>query len=79
MVGFRYFTRQKALSLGINGSVSNLPDGTVEVIASGEEESFREFLKAVENGPPGAYVRETQVMPDEAPSKIPDGFRIEYR
>ncbi|NLB34475.1 MAG: acylphosphatase [Elusimicrobia bacterium] len=79
MVGFRYFVLQKALSLGIKGSVRNLSDGSVEVIALGEKEFFLDFLKELKQGPPGARVSETVMMDYEAPSKLPEGFRIEYR
>ena len=34
-VGFRYFVARSARNLGLSGYVRNLPDGTVEVAASG--------------------------------------------
>jgi acylphosphatase len=34
-VGFRWWTRCRALELGLVGSATNLPDGRVEVIATG--------------------------------------------
>jgi acylphosphatase len=34
-VGFRWWTRARALELGLVGSASNLPDGRVEVVAEG--------------------------------------------
>ena len=34
-VGFRWFTRAKALELGLVGTATNLTDGRVEVIAEG--------------------------------------------
>lgn len=55
-VGFRYFVRRKAKEIGINGWVRNNPDGTVEVMAEGEEDKLREFLNSIENGPPLAEV-----------------------
>ena len=36
-VGFRYFTRQYALKIGVTGFVRNLADGSVEVITAGSE------------------------------------------
>lgn len=36
-VGFRYFTRQYALKIGVTGFVRNLADGSVEVVAVGSE------------------------------------------
>ena len=34
-VGFRWWTRSRALQLGLVGSASNLADGRVEVVAEG--------------------------------------------
>jgi len=55
-VWFRESTREKALSLGVNGWVKNLPDGTVEVVAEGEEDKVRELVKWCHKGPPAARV-----------------------
>lgn len=38
-VWYRDTTRRKALELGVRGSATNLPDGTVEVIACGEPDA----------------------------------------
>lgn len=35
-VGFRWWTRARALELGLVGHARNLPDGRVEVLAQGE-------------------------------------------
>ncbi|WP_457642568.1 acylphosphatase [Persephonella sp.] len=55
-VGFRYFVKRKADEFGIKGFVRNLPDGTVEVMAEGDEKTLRDFMSAIENGPPLAEV-----------------------
>jgi len=55
-VGFRYFVRNIAKEMGVKGYVRNLPDGTVEVVAEADENTLREFLKAIEKGPPLAEV-----------------------
>ncbi len=57
-VGFRYFVKSKADKYGIKGFVRNLPDGTVEVVAEADEERLKEFLNAIQNGPPLAEVRD---------------------
>lgn len=36
-VGFRYYTRKTASALGITGYVKNLPDGSVYVEVTGED------------------------------------------
>lgn len=43
-VGFRWWTRARALELGLRGSVTNLADGRVEVVAEGPEPALRELL-----------------------------------
>ncbi|MCX5750678.1 MAG: acylphosphatase [Candidatus Saganbacteria bacterium] len=42
-VGFRYTAQEVASMLGITGWVKNSPDGGVEVVAEGEEETLRHF------------------------------------
>lgn len=43
-VGFRYLTKIKATSLGLCGTVKNLPDGTVELHVIGPKETIEELL-----------------------------------
>ena len=56
-VGYRYFAKMKAESLGIRGSVLNLRDGSVFVTAQGEKEAMDNFVRWCYKGPPGAIVR----------------------
>jgi acylphosphatase len=46
-VGFRYTARSIAQGLGLVGWVRNVPDGTVEVVAEGEETVLKDFLAAI--------------------------------
>ncbi len=55
-VGFRWFTRVVARRLQLAGWVRNLPDGSVEVAASGREEKLEEFRELLGRGPDGAVV-----------------------
>jgi acylphosphatase len=57
-VGFRYFVREKANSLGIKGWVRNKGNGDVEILAEGEKETLAIFIEAVRNGPTFANVEE---------------------
>lgn len=50
-VGFRWWTRARALELGLVGTATNLDDGRVEVVAEGPEESCRQLLAALPQGP----------------------------
>jgi len=59
-VGFRYFTKQIADQLGVKGWVKNNPDGTVEVLAEGDEKTLKEFLEYLKNGPPLSNVVEVE-------------------
>nr|PZN41077.1 MAG: acylphosphatase [Actinomycetota bacterium] len=49
-VGFRWWTRSRALELGLVGSASNLADGRVEVIAEGPRESCDKLLELLRSG-----------------------------
>ncbi|HVX44981.1 MAG TPA: acylphosphatase [Mycobacteriales bacterium] len=46
-VGFRYWTQDRAGQLGLVGSATNQPDGTVEVIAEGPREACEELIAAL--------------------------------
>ncbi len=59
-VFFRATTRRKATELGLHGCVSNLPDGSVEVIAWGEPRSLQALETWLWQGPPAAQVNEVQ-------------------
>ena len=43
-VGFRWFVRDEARSLGLPGHAVNLPDGTVEVVAEGSRETCEQLI-----------------------------------
>jgi acylphosphatase len=55
-VGFRYFTKMKADSLGINGFVKNQPDGSVYIEAEGDSDVMNEFIALCRKGPALARV-----------------------
>jgi acylphosphatase len=50
-VGFRWWTRARALELGLTGSATNLADGRVEVVAEGPEAACRALLALLPGGP----------------------------
>ena len=50
-VGFRWWTRARALELGLAGTATNLADGRVEVVAEGPEETCRRLLELLAGGP----------------------------
>ena len=55
-VGFRYFTWQYALKIGVTGFVRNLADGSVEVVAVGSESQIEELDAWLQEGPRTAIV-----------------------
>lgn len=72
-VYFRASTRKEALRLGMDGHALNLPDGSVEVVASGSEAAHRQLEAWLHTGPPSARV---DVVAAEACSQpVPTGFR----
>jgi len=50
MVMFRDFVTRKARAGGVLGTVKNNPDGSVSVVAEGEEGKLRELLDLVHKG-----------------------------
>jgi acylphosphatase len=46
-VGFRWWTRARALELNLAGSATNLPDGRVAVVAEGDRHSCELLLAAL--------------------------------
>lgn len=55
-VGFRATTLDEARRLSLAGWVRNLRDGTVEVLAEGEEARLKLLSAYLHRGPPGARV-----------------------
>ncbi len=77
-VFFRASTRDMALQLEVNGVVRNLPDGRVEVVASGSVESIDRLVDWCRIGPPGAEVDDCQISNCEATNEIYQSFDIVY-
>lgn len=50
-VGYRYFALQTARELGVTGFVRNQPDGSVEVLAEGDEATLASFEARLRDGP----------------------------
>lgn len=75
-VGFRYFVKQAAESLGIRGFVRNEDDGSVFVYAIGDPLSIARLADAVHTGPRHAEVRTVEVK--EAAMLKCSSFRIEH-
>lgn len=49
-VGFRWWTRARALELGLVGSATNRPGGRVEVVAEGDRQACLTLLALLRSG-----------------------------
>lgn len=75
-VGYRASCRRVAEQLGVAGTVRNLPDGSVEVIAEGDAAAVDRLVEWCREGPAYGRVTATVVDPEE-PAGLTD-FRVTY-
>jgi acylphosphatase len=76
-VGFRYFARREAETLGLAGRASNHPDGTVDIVARGSVEALDAFEAKLAIGPPAGRVDDCRVV--EPSGEVEgDAFHIEF-
>ena len=77
-VGFRWSVKHVAKGFDVVGWVRNLPDGRVELQASGEETEVRAFIEAIGQSELRAHIRK-QTEFDPAPSRrAARGFEIRH-
>ncbi len=74
-VFFRYSAKEKAQKLGLMGWARNTGDGTVEIVAEGEESHLNEFLDWCYLGPPTAKVEKVEAEWQEVAGKL-EAFRV---
>jgi acylphosphatase len=74
-VGYRYFVYRKATALGLKGLAKNLYDGSVLVVAEGEEDKLQELYKQLKIGPSHSYVEKVEVSYSDAKNEF-TGFEI---
>lgn len=76
-VFFRDYTRREAEKLGLRGWVRNLPDGRVEAVFDGPEDSLEKMIAWCRQGSPRARVDNVEVLPEpESGGESFTGFRI---
>ncbi|GGM56301.1 acylphosphatase [Longimycelium tulufanense] len=73
-VFFRDTCRRTAIEHGVSGWVRNLPNGDVEAVFEGTDDSVERLVGWAHHGPRGADVREVEVR-EEAPEDL-RGFEI---
>ncbi|MDR1019629.1 MAG: acylphosphatase [Synergistaceae bacterium] len=74
-VGFRWYTMDRAESLGLSGWVRNLPDRRVEAVFQGEEDLVDDMVEWCRRGSPAACVKSVSVE-EEPVSQRDCDFRV---
>jgi acylphosphatase len=74
-VFFRAWAADEARSLGVRGWVRNRRDGSVELLAHGDEEALEALTAACRAGPPAAQVERIEVETAEGEG-APVGFEV---
>jgi len=74
-VGFRYTAMRAAAGFEVTGSVRNLPDGRVELVAEGRAEELNAFRQAIRDAGLGHFIRDEHVSWSEAQGGL-RGFEI---
>lgn len=74
-VGFRWSVKQIARGFDVSGWVRNLPDGRVELQASGADDEVRAFLDAIDESELRAHIKTKTVHPLDEPTNF-SGFTI---
>lgn len=76
-VGFRFECIRVATRLGLRGWVRNMVDGSVELVAEGEQEAVDQMTAWARQGPCGAQVSACRVTP-ETPTGEFESFEVRF-
>ncbi|MBX5045662.1 acylphosphatase [Rhizobium lentis] len=74
-VGFRMWTRDEALRLGVTGWVRNEADGSVSALIAGADSAIATMIERLRRGPAGALVSGLQTEAAQL-GNMPTDFRI---
>ncbi|HUR45620.1 MAG TPA: acylphosphatase [Candidatus Saccharimonadales bacterium] len=74
-VGFRYTTKALACGFEVTGTVRNMNDGRVELLAEGEREELEAFLESIRESELGHFIRQEKLTWGEAKNCF-RGFEI---
>jgi acylphosphatase len=74
-VGFRYTVKNVATGFDVVGTVRNLADGRVELIAEGAADELTAFREAIREAGLGSLIRDENVHWNEAKNEF-RGFEI---
>jgi acylphosphatase len=76
-VGFRYTARRVAAGFDVAGYVRNLPDGRVELVASGDDGEVDGFLEAVRESELAGHIDGEAAVEIGKPAGL-RGFEIRF-
>lgn len=76
-VSFRYYTQREAQQLGVVGWVANRADGTVQVVAEGDEAKLEQLASFLHQGPSRARVTRVQLDWQKATNEF-DRFHVRW-
>lgn len=76
-VGYRYWTKDLANSLGLSGWVKNRPDGAVELVCAGATTAVDHFIAQLWKGPAYAKVAEVEISQERYSEACPN-FTIKF-
>jgi acylphosphatase len=74
-VGFRYTVKQVAAGYEVMGTVRNLPDGRVELVAEGARDELEAFRQGIRDAGLDGFIRQEVVQWTESRSDL-RGFEI---
>lgn len=74
-VGFRYFIYRHATELGVKGYVRNCSDGSVEIVAQGDNDILEKLIYYAKTGPRYSEVERIEIE-DLKDEKEFNTFRI---
>ena len=74
-VGFRYTAKSAASGFEISGTVRNLPDGRVELVAEGERDELEAFRAAIRGAGLAGFIRDESIIWNNAQNEF-RGFEI---
>jgi acylphosphatase len=74
-VGFRYTAKTVATGFEVTGTVRNLPDGRVELVAEGRREELDAFRTALQDAGLAGFIQDEKVDWADAKNEF-GGFEI---
>lgn len=75
-VSFRYYTREEAQKLNLSGWVKNEPDGSVTIVAEGEEKNLKKLINWAKSGPSFAQTEDIKIQWQEPQGE--EGFEMRF-